>query len=267
MVSAKKIKSGLRLLARGKFGQFQTHAAPFIESFRAAPRFYFRVLTRKGKPGRISLETKFPIAAESLDTIIPFGTAQDNSTNRAFVNKLQDITRARTGGRGGAMLDLGCSGGQLVADFRASGWNAAGLEGSDYSLKHGRANWKKLGNVALFTCDITKPFVVSLDGERARFDLVTAWEVLEHIPERDLGVLFDNILGHLKPGGLFIASTAQHSDIHEGRDLHVTRMSNAEWHHWIAAQVPGFVPVDLGLKKSEYVRCVGDSFLTLAKKP
>lgn len=266
MIPFKKVKSGMQLLAKGKLTQFCQHAAPFAESLRAAPKFYFRVLTRRAAPASVAVRTDHPIAADSLDTIIPFGTAQDNSTNRAFINKLHDLTCARTGKRRGAMLDLGCSGGQLVADFRAIGWDAVGLEGSDYSLRRGRANWRTLGNIALFTCDITKPFEVSIDGERARFDLVTAWEVLEHIPEGSLKVLFASILRHMTPESLFIASTAQHSDIHQGRDLHVTRMSNADWHRWIAAHVPELVPVDLGLKKTEYVRCVGDSFLTLCRK-
>lgn len=163
------------------------------------------------------------------------------------------------------MLDLGCSGGQLVADFRSVGWDAVGLEGSDFSLKHRRANWKTLANVSLFTCDIAKPFRLTLDGDAALFDLVTAWEVLEHIPEAGLHVLFSNILEHLRPGGLFIASTSSNPDVHDGNDLHVTKMSNQEWYSWIARHVPRLVPADLSLTKAECVRYEGQSVLVFAK--
>lgn len=266
MVPAKKFKSALRLIAQGQFSEFGKRAEPFLRSLQAAPSFYRHVIARTGRPAPVSLETDHPVASESLDTAIPFGTAQDNSTNRAFVVKVADWISRRTGCRHGAMLDLGCSGGQLVADFRAIGWDAAGLEGSDFSLKNRRANWSTLANVALFTCDITKSFRISLGGNPAQFDLITAWEVLEHIPEASLPQLFENIVHHLKPGGVFIASTSDHPDIHGGFDLHVTKMSNAQWHRWIAGHAAELVPVDLPLKRTEYVRCVGDSFLTLQRE-
>ena len=82
------------------------------------------------------------------------------------------------------MMDLGCSGGQTVADFMKLGWQGVGLEGSDFSLKHPRANWAMLANTNLFTCDITKPYQIKLDSRPAKFHLITAWEVMEHIPRR-----------------------------------------------------------------------------------
>jgi hypothetical protein len=80
--------------------------------------------------GTIELETKNPIAYESPDHLIPWGTSRDNSTNKKFVAHMarligKDIRNTTLGA-----LDLGCSGGQLVADFRDLGWAAVGLEGS-----------------------------------------------------------------------------------------------------------------------------------------
>src|SRR6185369_10758302 len=126
--------------------------------------------------GTILLETKHPIAFESPDHLIPWGTSRDNSTNKKFVAKMAiRICRENPDATLGA-LDLGCSGGQLVADFRELGWAAVGLEGSDFSLKHKRANWPALAGKNLFTCDVTKPFVVGLDGQQGKFHLVTMWE-------------------------------------------------------------------------------------------
>src|SRR5687768_8745426 len=158
------------------------------------------------KDHQVNLETAHPVAFESPDHLIPRGTKADNSTNKKFVSHMAELLSREKPGQHG-LLDLGCSGGQLVADFRELGWLAVGLEGSDYSLKHGRANWPALGGTNLFTCDITKPFQIKTHGRPAKFDLITLWEVLEHIPERDLPQLFSNILNHMDVGGYLIAST------------------------------------------------------------
>src|SRR5688572_7916885 len=134
----------------------------------------------QSREGSISVATSNPVAYSSPDHVAPFGTMYDNSTNRKFVLHMNEVisSQFKTGPRG--FMDLGCSGGQLVADFKEIGWTAVGLEGSDYSLKHKRANWATLANTNLFTCDITKPFQVMLDQKPLCFHLITAWEVLEH---------------------------------------------------------------------------------------
>jgi 2-polyprenyl-3-methyl-5-hydroxy-6-metoxy-1,4-benzoquinol methylase len=164
------------------------------------------------------------------------------------------------------LLDLGCSGGQLVSDFLSFGWYAAGLEGSDYSAKTGRANWPKLGGVNLFTCDITKPFQLEANGSPVQFDVITAWEVLEHIHENDLPKLLENICNHLKPGGLFIASTCSGSCVINGIELHQTRWSNGQWKEWFG-KVGQLEPTDPGLSLMQHVRVIHEerSFLYYKK--
>ncbi|HOB97747.1 MAG TPA: class I SAM-dependent methyltransferase [Verrucomicrobiota bacterium] len=202
----------------------------------------------------LKVETKHPVAFDSPDHAVPHGTKYNNSTNRKFVLLMHERFRRRSGRGGLAMMDLGCSGGQLVADFAALGWVAVGLEGSDYSLKQRRANWARLANRNLFTCDIAKPFKVLRDGERLECDLITAWEVLEHIHRDGLEPLFANIRSHLTEGGLFIASTSSSPSVVDGVELHQTRMSNAEWRAWVEAHCADLEPVDLGLKTYQYVR-------------
>lgn len=215
----------------------------------------------------IQLDTKYRVAFESPDHLVPWGTSRDNSTNKKFVMIMKSrIEREFPGATHGA-LDLGCSGGQLVADFRNFGWLAAGLEGSDFSLKHGRANWPELAGKNLFTCDITKPFKITVDGRPAQFHLITMWEVLEHIPTPDLPLLFESISGYLAEGGYFIASTTSGPDIHEGVDLHQTKWTNDQWQQWIAKTHPELEFVKLGLKYYQFVRHNEEgSFLTYRKK-
>ncbi len=216
---------------------------------------------------QIQLETKNPIAYESPDHLNPWGTSRDNSTNKKFVEFMAKRIKAENPNATLGALDLGCSGGQLVKDFSDFGWLAVGLEGSDFSLKHKRANWPALAGKNLFTCDITKPFKVTARQQPAKFYLVTMWEVLEHIPTSDLPQLFTNITAHMAKGGYFIASTTSVPDIHNGVDLHQTKWTNSEWKQWLAKHFPAFESVDLGLSFYQFVRHNSEgSFLTLRLK-
>jgi cyclopropane fatty-acyl-phospholipid synthase-like methyltransferase len=128
------------------------------------------------------------------------------------------------------------------------------LEGSDFSLKHRRANWAQLANTNLFTCDITQPFQVELGGQPVKFHLITSWEVMEHIETADLPQVFNNISNHLEPGGYFIASTTETSDMHEGLELHQTRWPNVQWREFVAKNFPDLEYVDVGLRIYQFVR-------------
>jgi 2-polyprenyl-3-methyl-5-hydroxy-6-metoxy-1,4-benzoquinol methylase len=212
------------------------------------------------------LETKHTVAFESPDHLIPWGTRRDNSTNKKFVTVMLQRIEGEFPGVTRGSLDLGCSGGQLVDDFRSLGWLAVGLEGSDFSLKNGRANWPALAGKNLFTCDVSKPFKITVDGQPAKFHLITMWEVLEHIPTHELPQLFDNIVGHLEKGGYFIASTTSAPDIHDGIDLHQTKWTNGQWQQWLSTAHPELERVHLHLKYYQFVRHNEErSFLTYKK--
>jgi SAM-dependent methyltransferase len=230
----------------------------------------FRWASRPQPAGTFTRETKHPVAFESPDHIAPKGTAVNNSTNRKFILYMDSKLRREIGDQTAfRMMDLGCAGGQTVADFMTLRWQGVGLEGSDFSLKHRRANWAHLANRNLFTCDITKPFQIKLDGQPATFHLITAWEVMEHIATPDLVQVFTNIRNHLEPGGYFIASTTETSDIHEGLELHQTRWSNGEWRRFVSKNFPELEYVDVGLKIYQYVRYnfLHPSFLLYRLRP
>jgi len=198
--------------------------------------------------------TEHPVAYTSPDHLIPHGTKYNNSTNKKFVLLMNEFFRSRFPGERLRFMDLGCSGGQLVKDFKDLSWVSVGLEGSDYSLKHKRANWRTLAGQNLFTCDITKPFQVKLNQANLQFHLITAWEVMEHIPSADLQALFSNIRSHLVEGGFFIASTSSATSIVDGVELHQTRMKNAEWRQYIEDHYSDLAREDLKLKVYQYVR-------------
>lgn len=164
--------------------------------------------------------TDFPVAYESFDHIEPKGTANDNTHGIAFVQRVEEIAD----GRKIHFADLGCSGGGLVKDFIDRGHNAIGIEGSDYSQRNKRAEWATIPD-NLFTADITKPFFIVEEGITGLCDMITAWDVLEHIQEVNLGVLITNIRNNLKTNGLFVATIATFED----HPHHVTLKEKDWW--------------------------------------
>src|SRR5262245_28237808 len=219
--------------------------------------FFVLPFRRKGRPSPVrtlAVRTNYPVAFESPDHIAPKGTAVNNSTNKKFILHMDGKLHSAFGHGTLRMIDLGCAGGQTVVDFIALRWQGVGLEGSDFSLKHRRANWETLANTNLFTCDITKPFRLTLDGQPAKFHLITAWEVMEHIATPDLRQVFENISTHLEPGGYFIASTTETSDIHEGIELHQTQSTNLQWREYVAKNFADLEFADVGLKIYQFVR-------------
>jgi cyclopropane fatty-acyl-phospholipid synthase-like methyltransferase len=110
-------------------------------------------------------------------------------------------------------MDIGCSGGAFVRDCLEDGHLAIGLEGSDYSLVRKRAEWATIPD-NLFTCDVTKPFEVLEDGKLAIFNIISAWEVMEHIKEEDLTGLCQNVRRHLHRDGYWIMSVSEQQGEH-----------------------------------------------------
>jgi len=189
----------------------------------------------------IKIVTEHPIAYESPDHIMPHGTARDNSTNPGFIIEAENMFK----GEPFRTLDIGCSGGQLTIDFAAKGHLAVGVEGSDYSVKHQRANWPEYHNRLLFTADATKPFSVTFANEPIKFDLITAWELIEHIHPNDLNALFKNIAANLSDNGIFVASISQNHDVINGVVLHQSVYNEIDWRFNILQPDAAFEGTDL----------------------
>lgn len=192
---------------------------------------------------RLTLRTDKPVAIDSPDHLYPFGTAQDNSTDLVFNEDLFRLIPAPDV----RLLDIGCSGGGFVKSVLDAGGLAVGVEGSDYSKVRQRAEWATIPG-SLFTADATHPFQIDCDGEPLTFNVITSWEVLEHIAEPDLDAFFDNIKRHLDPQGMVIVSVCPLPCLHNGeRDgdgvaLHLTVQPEDWWRQRLAQA--GFVVRD-----------------------
>jgi SAM-dependent methyltransferase len=93
------------------------------------------------------------------------------------------------------LLDVGCGAGNLLLAALKNGWNAQGVDVAANSIKHVR----ELGFEG-FHGELHKAKFPS-----QHFDVVTAAEILEHLPEPHL--LLDEVARVLRPGGLFWTTT------------------------------------------------------------
>ncbi len=192
---------------------------------------------------KIIVDTQYPIALDSPDHVFPEGVKNDNTTSRPFIDeikaKLMNADRKCLN-----IIDLGCAGGMLVHDFVKQGHVAIGLEGSDYNVKHDRAEWRRLYQHNLFTCDISKPFSVSIQDDLKvqpfLCDLIMAWEVVEHIHPDSLTVFFENIRKHLKPDGQFLAGICTV----KGPPQHQSVFPETKWKNEILNRLEGLVLKD-----------------------
>jgi len=166
----------------------------------------------------ITVRTEYPVIHDSLDQLYPEGIYYDNNINPAYVSELENYYN----GERISILDLGCAGGEFVCEMFRRGYNAVGIDGSDHILNVrsemvekigivpcGLPNWQEYGNIRLFTCDVTKEYDILENGIPMQFDLITAWDVLEHFEPDSVDIFVNQLYKHMKPSGLFLASIAQ----------------------------------------------------------
>lgn len=181
------------------------------------------------------LRAESECAYGSPDHLVPWGTRWDRSSNGRFNEKLWQLYPQTQVVK---VLDLGCSGGDFVKSCIDDGQFAVGMEGSTFSKEHKRSAWAVIPEY-LFTCDITRPFQLLFqtgsEEQQVKFDVVTSWEVMEHLKEEDLPALAANVHAHLCPGGLWIMSVANWEDVRAGVRLHQTVKPEAWWRQKFAS--------------------------------
>ncbi len=195
--------------------------------------------------------TDFPIAYDSPDHLVPLGTKEDNSRNSRFLRRCYALLE-EMGKEKGLILDLGCSGGGCVEDFFNDGHDAWGLEGSDYSRKLKRASWATIPD-RLYTCDLSRPFLIRRDDSILKFDIIYSFEVMEHITKARLSIYFANIYNHLADDGIFIGSfTCVKS--RKFPDHHQSILTWKQWRRHIIKSLGIFEVVHLKWKHRDYLR-------------
>jgi SAM-dependent methyltransferase len=98
------------------------------------------------------------------------------------------------------VLDVGCRYGSFLANLQARGWrDVAGVDVDAAAVDRGLAAWPDLAGSLRAYDGAALPFA------DATFDVVTMFDVIEHIP--DPGVFLQEVRRTLRPGGVFIFQT------------------------------------------------------------
>jgi len=92
--------------------------------------------------------------------------------------------------KGGKLLDVGAAFGLFLDEADRAGWQAHGVEISEYAAKVAQK---------LTPCPVHKGSLEEADIEPESFDVVTLWDVLEHASE--IKPFCDRVYEILKPGG------------------------------------------------------------------
>lgn len=110
------------------------------------------------------------------------------------------------------LLDAGCGPGYFVKAACDVGFGAAGVEVSQFAVDYARG---------VLGLDVSPGEVTDRDLPDRTFDLITMWDVVEHLPAPDatLRALHDR----LAPGGLIVISTGDFASL-------VARLSGPRWH-------------------------------------
>jgi SAM-dependent methyltransferase len=106
------------------------------------------------------------------------------------LNFVQKIAPGR-----GRLLDVGCATGNFMRKARDSGWEVAGVELIEPAAQTART---------YYGLDVSSGSVETADLPEAHFDVVTLWDVLEHLPSPQLAL--KRIHQLLKPEGMVVFS-------------------------------------------------------------
>ena len=201
------IKSRPRLLTRIVFGLLSFYELNFSNRKMNQKQLRERSVWKKQYLKKYNPKKPFNIVCDkyisenSDDHKLPRGAINDSSVNLKFNKKIHELLNFKSDLY---LLDLGCAGGGMVKSLLEDGFVAIGLEGSDIPKKLGLGEWD-ICPYHLFTCDITSNFTIFSDvKEKVMFDVITSWELLEHIPEKQINPLILNISNHIKYKGYFI---------------------------------------------------------------
>jgi 2-polyprenyl-3-methyl-5-hydroxy-6-metoxy-1,4-benzoquinol methylase len=96
----------------------------------------------------------------------------------------------------GRVLDVGCAAGFFLSEAQKRGWQAEGLDVSSFAVEYARTQ---------FGLDVRQGSFTDLDYPAGRYDLVTLWDVIEHVPDPKAYV--QKAARLLRPGGVIALAT------------------------------------------------------------
>lgn len=120
---------------------------------------------------------------------------------------------ARAGARApGTLLDIGAGRGRFVAQARAAGWDARGVEPS----------LRGVGGARALGIELERGEIGDATVAAGSLDAATLWHVLEHVDDPNAAV--ERIAGWLRPGGALLVGVPNLGSVQ-------ARVGGARWYH------------------------------------
>jgi 2-polyprenyl-3-methyl-5-hydroxy-6-metoxy-1,4-benzoquinol methylase len=157
---------------------------------------------------------------------------------RTFAYRLHALERASLPRTGGRLLDVGCAAGYFLTVMQQRGWQVEGVEPSRTIARFGRER---------FGVTIHEGTLDTIKLPPASYDLITLWDVIEHVP--DPTNLLLQVRRLLAPGGVVLLETQNVASL-------TARVLGRRWHHYKHAEhLWHFSPqtIDLLLQKTGFV--------------
>lgn len=103
--------------------------------------------------------------------------------------------------KGLSLLDVGCGGGLLAESLACLGARVTGFDVSAKAIAVARQHARKTGQKITYRTGR----IEDIAGNKTCYDIVTAFEILEHIKQPD--VFLEAVMDVLKPGGVLVLAT------------------------------------------------------------
>jgi len=203
----------------------------------------------------MKIKTDYPICFDSPDYYEPVGAVNDDNSNEKYADELENKLGKKLN-----YLELGCAGGTFIDLLVSKGHDAYGIDGTDHPLKISRPAWLKYHNERLFTCDLSKPFEIT---DNPSFDVVSAWEFMEHIPTDSIDFILSKIYQLLDNDGIVIFGISMAECSH-----HQSVFSQQIWNNNYFSKLYEIYDYDLSNKyREDYIGDHKSFFTILKKKP
>jgi 2-polyprenyl-3-methyl-5-hydroxy-6-metoxy-1,4-benzoquinol methylase len=150
----------------------------------------------------------------------PLFVAQNDARISTFRQTLENILkRLKLSGSGKRLLDVGCAGAAFPVAARNLGFDVVGIEPSRWLADFGRRT---------YGIDIRQGVLEEETFPKQSFDVVTLWDVIEHLPYPTETLQLIRSL--LKPGGMLFVNYPDISSV-------VARLMGKRWPFWLSVHL------------------------------
>ena len=160
------------------------------------------------------------IIGSYADAEDPTFVAQNDGRIHTFGKYLQALFKVDPRPAAGRQyLDIGCAGGASLVAARTLGFDPVGVEPSRWMADFGRRTYGVKIHDGILQAGMFPP---------NSFDIVTMWDVLEHVPDpKSLLAVIHTIL---RPGGMFVVT-------YPDAGAWITRLLGDRWPFWLSVHL------------------------------